>query len=592
MKSRISFFDRTLFLKNVTRFAPCWGLYAIILLLVQPLILGGTPAYLAREMADYIQVMGFFTPIYALICAELLFGDLFNSRMCNALHALPLRRETVFGTNVLSGLAFQFVPTFLIFLIVLVILISTGMPHAWIVAPLWLLALNLQFLFFFSVASLSAFCVGSRFALAVVYGILNFGSVILGWLVDMLFVPMYYGIKINMVPFLLFSPIPYILEGEFLNMERVFAPSTHYDRIPEIIDYIPHLGDTFGYHFVLAAVGIGALALAVWLYRRRNLESAGDFIAIPSLCPVFLVIYTIVVGVFFHMISGGIFGLDSYAGLFAGMAVGWFTGLMLLHRTPRVFSKRHIFRALLFLVLSAAVLLAAAADPFGIESWVPQPSQVESVTIADGHYNYHNTELTLEDPADIQRILEIHQEALDAYWQDEMFPTAAALARPVTKEPDDRDYHLALTFTYRLTNGRTVNRYYNIWLGGDTGEYLLHLFSSPKAVFGREMTPEEFMAQNPTLVLTDAYDGQPVYLYDQKVRLLYEAMLLDCAEGNLSQIWNFYPNNATLFWLNNNDPNSPELHITTACTHTLEYLREIGVDVDHLKDKLGLVDPK
>jgi len=579
MKSRISFFDRTIFLKNATRFAPCWGLYTVILLLVQFLILGGNHTYLARDMADYIQVMGVFTPIYALICGELLFGDLYNSRMCNALHALPLRRETLFGTNLLSGLAFQFVPTFVIFLIALVCLLTTGLPHAWIVAPAWLLALNLQFLFFFSLALLSAFCAGSRFALALVYGILNFGSVILGWLVDTLFVPMYYGVKINMEPFLRFSPIPIIASSEFLDLERIHAPSAHYDRMPEIIDYIPHPGDSFGYHFLLAAVGIGALALALWLYRRRNLESAGDFIAVPTLRPVFLLIYTIVTGTFFHLITDGLFGLDSFAGLFVGLAVGWFTGLMLLHRTPRVFSKKHLLRGLLCLGICAAVLLTAAADPFGIESWVPQASQVRSVTLADGHYNYHQSQVTLEDPADIQRILEIHQEALDAYWQDELAPTAAALAAPVTAEPDDRNYHLSVTFTYHLTSGRTVNRYYNIWLGSDTGDYLLHLFSSPQAVFTREMTPEEFAAENPTLVIYDAYEGNHTTItHPEKVKSLYEAMLLDCAEDNLCQVYSLHPVNSTLYWFSLSE--GPELHITTAATHTLDSLRELGVNVD------------
>lgn len=41
----------------------------------------------------------------------LLFGDLYNSRMCNALHAMPMRRETLFLTNVVSGLLFSMIPT-------------------------------------------------------------------------------------------------------------------------------------------------------------------------------------------------------------------------------------------------------------------------------------------------------------------------------------------------------------------------------------------------------------------------------------------------------------------------------------------------
>jgi hypothetical protein len=48
--------------------------------------------------------------VYALVCALTLFGDLFNSRMCNAIHALPLRRESWFCTHALTGLCFSVVP--------------------------------------------------------------------------------------------------------------------------------------------------------------------------------------------------------------------------------------------------------------------------------------------------------------------------------------------------------------------------------------------------------------------------------------------------------------------------------------------------
>ena len=38
-----------------------------------------------------------------LLAALVLFGDLDNPRMCNALHALPLRRETWFFSHAAAG---------------------------------------------------------------------------------------------------------------------------------------------------------------------------------------------------------------------------------------------------------------------------------------------------------------------------------------------------------------------------------------------------------------------------------------------------------------------------------------------------------
>ena len=39
MKSRISFFNKTVFLKNVTLFWPIWAVYTLVLLTLQPVIL-------------------------------------------------------------------------------------------------------------------------------------------------------------------------------------------------------------------------------------------------------------------------------------------------------------------------------------------------------------------------------------------------------------------------------------------------------------------------------------------------------------------------------------------------------------------------
>ena len=119
MQSKTSFFNKTVFKKNLTRFAPVWGLYLLGLLLWMMMLYadefagdGGAQGYwFADHMAEQIQMMAFVNLIYAPVVAALLFGDLYNSRMCNALHAMPLRRESWFLTNVVSGLVFSLLPT-------------------------------------------------------------------------------------------------------------------------------------------------------------------------------------------------------------------------------------------------------------------------------------------------------------------------------------------------------------------------------------------------------------------------------------------------------------------------------------------------
>ena len=111
MKSRMLFFNGTVFKKNITRFAPVWALYSVFLLMLMVVMaLDNSSYYFASNIADSTTPFAIINFFYALVCTQLLFGDLCNSRMCNALHAMPLRREQWFFTNVLSGLDFSVIP--------------------------------------------------------------------------------------------------------------------------------------------------------------------------------------------------------------------------------------------------------------------------------------------------------------------------------------------------------------------------------------------------------------------------------------------------------------------------------------------------
>ena len=581
MKSRTSYFNATVFKKNLTRFAPAWGLYTIGLLLCLVSLIDSGSTWFAGNLCEFIQMLCVFTPCYALLCTQLLFGDLYNSRMCNALHALPLKRETWFGTHVLSGFAFHLIPT-LIFALLTGIAALFCNPGDWQAAVMWLLGVNLQFICFFGIAVFSSFCVGNRFAQAVVYGILNFGSLIVGWLVDTVFVPMYYGIQIDMTPFFWFSPMAQMVQEPFCAQTRHYLASGHLDP-GELV-----LGENFLYYFIVAAIGIGLLMLALHLYRRRKLECAGDFMAIKGLEPVFLVIYTVIVGAVFHFIAHEIFGLDTYLFLFLGLPVGWFTGKMLLERTPRVFRLKNFLRCGLLLVICALVLVAVWLDPFGIERWVPEMDAVQTVTLVDGHYNYHNGKITTQAPEDIQKIILLHQQALQDHRQgnsrDYTF-TDAYDELILRKERIPMDYTMQFTLTYELKNGRTVNRYYNIWMGGETGTWLNQIFSAPEVVLECEDLTT-FLAKYRTLEIRDQWLGIATPIYSQeKVSSLVAAIWADCEAGTMAQAYNFHNGVNSVYWIRFGD--TLEITVYADCENTLNWLRDYGLDVEDVIEKFG-----
>ena len=589
MKSRISCFDKTIFRKNLTRFAPAWGLYTVGALMGLVLLLDSSSKWMAPNLVEIIQIMSLVTPCYALLCAQLLFGDLYNSRMCNALHALPLRRETWFFTNVISGFVFHLIPTLVLTVLITPILALYSPEGAWVAGPLFLLGTNLQFLCFFGIAVFSAFCVGNRFAQAVVYGILNFASLIAGWLVDTLYIPQFYGVMLDTSVFFPLSPIASMLDAPFIHVKWLYS-DVAFDSVAA---FTLQPGDCFGYYFLAAAAGVGLLLAALWLYRRRKLECAGDFMAVKVLEPVFLVVYTLIVGAVFYYFTENILGMETLFYLFLGLAVGWFTGKMLLERSPRVFRLKSVLACGGLMAAFALTLGFAVWDPMGIETWVPEADQVETVGLTDGWYmpSYIHEDVVLTDQEDIQALIDIHQEALDFYEThgraqfrvetSETIEIAQAMTKEELEELDRMNFSLSISLTYHMKDGRTISRYYNIWMGDDTGKYLLQAFSRPEALFGNDMTEARFLEENSRLTLRDTWHGEETVIHAQAdIQGLYRAILADCEAGRMAQDWNYHQADDSLFWLYLED--GSDITIFSNAENTINWLRTYGLDVDAL----------
>ena len=598
MKSRTSSFNVTIFRKNLTRFTPCWGLYTVGALMGLILLISDGSRWMADNLLSAAHVLCVITPIYAMICAQLLFGDLYNTRMCNALHALPLKRETWFITNVISGFVFHLIPTLALTVLTAPILAIYSVENAVWSAPLFLAITNLQFACYFGLAVFCAFCVGNRFAQGLLYAILNFGSIIAGWLVDTIFVPMYYGIRINTTPFQLFSPIVQMANAPFADIHRVYESEVANYR--NLIAVTFHPGEGIVYYFVVAAIGIALLFAALALYRRRKLECAGDFLAVRALEPVFLVVYSVILGAVFHFIVNEILGMGTYLFFFLGLAVGWFTGKMLLERTPRVFRKKNILRCVLLLVICFVIILGAYLDPFGIEEWVPKADKVASVTICEGSYRYPNSEITLESPEDIARIIQVHRYALDSRYVDYQTPHtfedayAELIVIPETAPDSDTveyyygslEHYSSFTISYQLTGGRTVNRYYSIWLGDEYGSYLKHIFSSPESVFGYGEDLSRFLSENSRVSIRDTWEGNETVIRSQSALTeLYQAILADCRADHMAQSWTFHHQEDSLYWIYLET--GEEITVYSDCTYTLTFLRSYGLNVDEMLENHG-----
>lgn len=559
MRSRKSCYNSAVFRKNLTRFAPAWGLYTLCLVLGVALLYhnGGTlkQYHFGSNLTELIQVMGMINLLYAPLVAQLLFGDLYNSRMCYALHAMPVRRESLFFTNVCSGLAFSVLPTAVMTLVCLPLLRNSCFAYAWQIPLLVFAGINLEYLCFFGIAVLCCMCVGSRFAMTVLYCLLNFGAMIAYWLINTLYTPMLYGVVTPTAPAEKLTPVFRFVNYAFLETDSLFHLRETFGR--ELTGAVAHFYLTENWPILLlwAAVGLAFLPVALALYRKRNLECAGDAMAFKILEPVFQVLGAVVTAAAAQFFITEFLGFNdqySYVFLLTGLVVGWFACRMLIERATRVFRIKNWYGLVGLTAAIALSLFLTHVDILGIETWQPKAEDVKSVTFT---YNRH----VLTDKEDIQKILNLQSEALvsrleqsGAYTLDEngqwilcQFNGTTSDERRELADQDCR-YAFFATVTYTLESGKEVSRRYTLWSDGQAGDDARDILSRWEYINDDTDTIYTNGKEQRISILDDVLNTLD-YLYvegiDRNETLtrtqaeeLIAAIRADCEAGNMAQM--------------------------------------------------------
>lgn len=568
----------------MTRFAPAWVLYLICLLMGMMLMADGESAYgFHANLSHLLSVMSVINLCYALLASQLIFGDLYNTRMCNAIHALPVTRESLFGSYVAAGMTWSMAPTATAMVLAQLLGIGSEVANGWMIPLWWLLGANLQYLFFFGLAAFSALCVGNRFAQAVIYGITNFASIISYWLVDTLYTPMLYGVSTNQEPFMKLSPVVWFASSEYLNMDRECTPDG------QILHAWYEMSDGWGYLAICAVIGVGLLVAACMLYRRRQLESAGDFMAVKVLEPVFLVVYSLIVAAAFYFICDDMLGVGGLAAVYMaiGLAIGFFTGEMLLQRTIKVFHKKEFLKFAALAAAFAASLGLTALDPFGVVTWIPDADDVASVEISPYHgYSSYYAQL-LETPEEIEDALRVHEIALEDR------NTYGSVYGPVVTGDGTETYYnyQSLSLHYHLKNGITKSRYYTVNLNGEAGDLMIPHFNTPEAIFRdvENVTTFEAVTNSTQTILVncsgytgdyiDDGNGNPLITDAADILELMNAIEADAALGVMAQNWNFRPDPrvGSTYWLDFDMGNQyTNVTIYADCINTNTWLRDHG----------------
>ena len=474
MKSRTSFSKLTPFRKDLTRFAPVWALYLVgVLLYVMAAGRGGyADVFAFRTMGNMTSAFAIINLIYAGVCAVMLFGDLFNTKLCYSLHSLPQRRESWLLSHLCAGFVFSLVPNALL---TLFFMVRCG--EYWFLALYWLLAAELEFMFFFGLAVFCVMLTGRRFAMLAVYMVFNFMAMLIYAVVQIIYIPMLQGVYTQFAEFAIFSPVVRLVDRTYFMFhgKQIMVGLDRWGEVDTRTYYVfDGLGNGWIYLAILGVVGLAFLAGGWWLYRKRHLESAGDFLAFSRTKAAASVVITTCVTLMLAVL-GKLFMEDGYViWLALGLVVGHFGGLMLLERRLKVFRKK-TFLGLGIMVLVVVLTMACVGmDWLGIESWTPNAKWVESVTVSNyrsdqKYYGPDDLSVTLDQPEQIAEIILAHEDILDR------------LDEP--QEDENLSTH-RVCLEYKMKSGRTVMRYYLAPANGENYEIILKYLYTTDSVLG------------------------------------------------------------------------------------------------------------
>ena len=612
MRSKTSCFNSTLFKKNLSRYWPLWGLASFggamfPLAMLVNLLHDGFQLWSPLETTEaYYTVLSYGVPVisivYAILCAMAVWSYLYNARSVGLMHTLPIRREGLFLTNLLSGLVMMAIPYAVTgVLTVLVTMLSGGFEPVGVLVTI--LGVAGESVFFFGLATFCAFIVGNVFMLPALYALFNFLAVLTDFTVNLLAQGFCFGIYSSYsgtVEWL--SPVVYLMQK--ISPNSTYETQWVTDRLSgQRYETSVPTSVTLENGWLIAvyaAVGVVLMVLAWLMYRRRRSESAGDVVAVGWMKPVFrygCAAYSAILGgrllyaLFWESFQNGLYFtvLPMILCMIVGGAVGYYAASMLLAKTLRVF--RSTWKGMLAVALGCIALCAAMKfDVFGVVRRVPALDGIKTLQIYAADSNYSLT--PGQDDALIEEVRALHQAIIN----DKDYALTAASAASEAYSGADEEIPHAYTnvrFTYTLNSGLKVERQYDLYLARDRmaqdGTYdnlLDRLINSP------EMRQKRIRRQDGNFRLDTAWINTRTGgtdLNSREVETILSAVARDAENGN----WGVYD------WFNSQDDadhydmtvhigyqmenhryDSIDISIREGMAETIQALKELGLITD------------
>ncbi len=509
------------------------------------------------------------------------------------IHALPVCRETLFTTNLLSGIAFLFIPQIVAFLAGIFVCFFRHMTQLEYLMHWLILSLGMVF-FAFALAVFTVMITGNIIAAPVFFLIINYLFVVCRSIVCQLAEMVSFGVDNTNISF-----------GDFLSpfyyFSTLFPGFLTFQSREELI----RLPQAYAIIAAYCLAGVACLVLSFFLYRKKHLETAGDIITIRLLKPLLcwgasfiLGCWIAIMGQFFF-VGEYVSGMNLLLLLFflaAGCILAFFLSEMLLQKSFLVFSKKKFLECAGVTVISCLFLAALECNLFGIETRIPKEEEIQSVFLS-GLYP-----IRLEEK-DFSKVLDIHQDLVDSREE---------LQRYFQKYWENSSYS-TLELTYTLKNGNILKRRYRIPVDDyylareDYAFNLLKELSDQPEYYLRYHFTDAYESVTFIDGTMDIYEGadylDSVSLNQEQCIQVFQALKQDINEGNY-QIYDYalknkyashvYYNTLTLTYQvpqgssyvyhggvdtvsDTSSVQATSISLTADCKHTLKALKELGI---------------
>lgn len=441
MTSHRLYCNRSILIQNFRQHGWISILYLLALLLVSPLYMLGRIAEDRASISSLFEVngtgQGLMILIFPVLAGIFILRYIQSNKQSILIHSLPLRRQHILSTNLISGIIMLLVPIWIVagFTAILSSVTTLYYEFSGLIILEWGLAVSIFTLFMFSFTVFVGVCIGQ----SILQGIVTYAFLIFPALIDVL-------IK---------EHLSFYLKGYYA-AHGIVEP-----KISPFI-YMTNLGnDIPDITLLLIYCGLTILftVLSFGLYKLRQVENATQAIAFGFLKPLFRIVMmlgsALIMEEYFSMQWTNWISAWTVVGCILGGLIGLILAEMILLKTwlvPfRVLSKG----ALIYGTITVLLLYIPVASWNGYSSKIPAVEQIESVSMGHPYLymdRYENTgrepKRYSNDPAYVNVVHQLHEKLIETD-----FPTPSRRYGAKGNE--------LISIRYKLKDGGELIRNYN-----------------------------------------------------------------------------------------------------------------------------------